>query len=179
MRTIKIDKEKDFENAFEKGLKVLRDADKFDGISKEEAFEKYGIEIYPSGKRKSQTEYNIQAKFINYLLENDFKLATSEFAITRGENSRMDIIAEKDGNLWIFEVKDKDYKTDALKQVNGYKQLLEANKKVIRDILLPVIPDLKEDFTIHTALVYTGNERSQIGIDAAWRYENGTFIKVE
>ncbi|MBE5750076.1 MAG: hypothetical protein E7346_04330 [Clostridiales bacterium] len=174
MRTLQVNNEREFYEGIDKSFLFLADMEKIQSLLQEQIERVYGFKPYEVGKRKEQTEYVIQAKFCQYLKKEGYNLLTTEFNIKSGGRQRVDIVARKGKELWIFEIKDGDVATDSTEQVLAYKKLLEANKHYCFELLSNFDEELKEDFVIKTGVVYTKGQKSKDNIDALFRYDKET-----
>ena len=174
MRTLQVNNEREFYEGIDKSFLLLADMQKIQTILQEQIERVYGFKPYDVGKRKEQTEYVIQAKFCQYLKKEGYNLLATEFNIKSGGRQRMDVVARKGNDLWIFEIKDGDVATDSTEQVLAYKKLLEANKQHCFELLSNFDEELKEDFIIKTGVVYTKGQKSKDNIDALFRYNKET-----
>lgn len=177
MRThnVKANDKTAFQQALTDSLRLLSDMSILETRSAKEIEIAYGFKPYELGKRQKQTEFVIQAKFAQYLQEQDYKVITTEFNIKKGNRQRVDIIATCGKDLWLIEIKDGDVKTDATQQVNAYKALVEENRQICYELLHFFDKALQNDYTVKTAVVYTRGKKSNEQIDRLWKYNNGIF----
>lgn len=179
MRTIKVTKKSEFSEAIYKALTLLGDMKNIEDETKEDINNNYGFNVYEVQKRKTQTEFVIQAKFIQWMKKDNYNLLTTEFNIKSGGRQRIDIVAEKDGDLWLIEVKDGDIITDAIQQVLDYKKLIEGNKECVFDLLTNFSKNIKRIDSIKTGIVYTKGEKESDKIDKLWKYKGEEMFSEE
>lgn len=176
MRTAKIKYSENYNEIFYKALKLLKD--NIDGQklgSKEEVNSKYGFNIYENNKKIK--EYDIQALFIRELKEYDMSLLASEFNIFSGGRQRVDIVAKRNNEIWVVEVKHNDIKTKSEEQVNEYKEIFNKYRQEIFELLKNATHSHVEsaDYIIKTAVVYSkGLKRDNV--DKIWKYKDNKFI---
>ena len=178
MRTAKAVNKDDFFDLIYKSLLLINDIEKIQNLTKDEIIKNYGFNVYDIGKRREQTEYVIQAKFCQFLKKEGFNLLATEFNIKAKGRQRIDVVARKGKELWLFEIKDGDVITDSTDQVLSYKNIVEQNRQACFELLSIFDKELKEDFVVKTGVVYTKGQKSKDGIDLLLKYdkENKTFI---
>lgn len=177
MRTLEAKNKKAFFEGIERAFCLINDLKEIESLSKQRVLEKYSFNVYECGKRSKQTEYVIQARFAKYLKTQGYVLLATEFNIKSGGRQRVDIVAYKDNELWLVEIKDGDIRTNASEQVNEYKSLISQNKDICWNLLHYVDETLPKDFIVKTAVVYTKGEKQKLNIDKLWKYENEIFLE--
>lgn len=178
MRTSKTINKAEFFDGIKRACKLIGELSLAESMSKAEILDKYRFNTYETGKRKEQTEYVIQAKFANYLKSMGYTLLATEFNIKSGRGGnrqRVDIVARKDDELWLVEIKDGDVETNASEQVNAYKNLVLQHKDTCIKLLGKLDKGLTADFNVKTAVVYTMGEKSKADIDKLWKYDGQKF----
>lgn len=178
MRTAKAVNKDDFFNCMDKSFSLINDIEKIQNLTKEEILKDYGFNVYDIGKRSEQTEYVIQAKFCQFIKKSGFNLLATEFNIKAKGRQRIDVVAKKGEELWLFEIKDGDVITDSTNQVLSYKDIVEQNRHACFELLSLFDEELKKDFIVKTGVVYTKGQKSKDGIDLLLKYDKGnkTFI---
>ncbi len=178
MRTLKARSKAEFFDGIKNACRLLEELSLAESMPKSEILNKYKFNPYELGKRKEQTEYVIQAMFANYLKATGYTLLATEFNIKSGKGGnrqRVDIVARKDNELWLVEIKDGDIETNAIDQVNEYKKMISQHKAICWSLLSKLDEGLVTDFTVKTAVVYTTGEKSKEGIDKLWKYDGQKF----
>ena len=177
MRTLEAKSKDDFFDGIDKAFCLINDVNEIESLPKQQVLERYGFNVYECGKRNKQTEYVIQAKFAKHLKAQGYSLLATEFNIKSGGRQRVDVVALKDNEMWLVEIKDGDIRTDASEQVNEYKRLISQNKDTCWNLLRYVENTLSKDFVVKTAVVYTKGEKQRLNIDKLWKYENEMFCE--
>ena len=163
---------------------MIKDFDIIENLTKKAVKDKYNFNIYSAITIK---EYNVQAAFINYMKNEGFYLLASEFNFKSGKgknkeydkkihgDQRIDILALKENEIWIFEVKNGDTTTQVGKQVNLYKEILQNNITVIKRLLqygLFKQLNINENYIIKTGVVYTTENNQNLNdVDGIWKID--------
>ena len=152
-------------------------------MSKKDIYEKFGFKTYEENKYR---EYNIQAEFITYMQNCDFGLLATEFNIAGGSGEiynqkdqrgeqRIDILALKNNDIWVIEVKGNDDKTDVVAQVKRYKEdIIKRNIDVVKLLLSNASNtqlDINKDYNVKMGIVHLIGD-GNYNVDAVWKVVN-------
>lgn len=184
MRTMLCRNIQDLAKGLQSAYDMIKDFDIIENLTKKAVKDKYNFNIYSAITIK---EYNVQAAFINYMKNEGFYLLASEFNFKSGKgknkeydkkihgDQRIDILALKENEIWIFEVKNGDTTTQVGKQVNLYKEILQNNITVIKRLLqygLFKQLNINENYIIKTGVVYTTENNQNLNdVDGIWKID--------